>query len=118
MVTTTALNCWQHLKPARSIHLAPNLLKAKLLLDSAERNIDGRKGKSTSDVFDARFTREIAQTDAGPIGMATGIEFRRENWKITLLTKFWQAQFTPHRNPAASVKHVMSKRSLLSSTFH
>ncbi len=52
--------------------------EGQALLDSAERNIDGRKGKSTSDVFDARFTREIAQTDAGPIGMATGIEFRRE----------------------------------------
>lgn len=48
------------------------------LLDSAERNIDGRKGRSTSDVFDARFTREVAQTDAGPVGMATGFEFRRE----------------------------------------
>lgn len=48
------------------------------LLDAAERNIDGRKGKSTTDVFDARITREIAQLDAGAVGMATGVEFRRE----------------------------------------
>lgn len=52
--------------------------EGQALLDAAERNIDGRKGKSTTDVFDARFTREIAQFDAGPVGMATGIEFRRE----------------------------------------
>jgi iron complex outermembrane receptor protein len=48
------------------------------LLDAAERNIDGRKGKSTSDTFDARITREIAQLAAGPVGMATGFEVRRE----------------------------------------
>lgn len=52
--------------------------EGQALLDAAERNIDGRKGKSTTDVFDARFTREIAQLDAGAVGMATGIEFRRE----------------------------------------
>lgn len=52
--------------------------EGQALLDSAERNIDGRAGKSTSDIFDARFTREIGQTDAGPIGIATGFEFRRE----------------------------------------
>lgn len=52
--------------------------EGQALLDAAERNIDGRKGKSTTDVFDARFTREIAQLDAGVVGMATGIEFRRE----------------------------------------
>jgi iron complex outermembrane receptor protein len=48
------------------------------LLDAAERNIDGRAGKSTTDTFDARITREIAQLPAGPVGMATGFELRRE----------------------------------------
>ena len=48
------------------------------LLDSAERNIDGRKGKSTFDTFDGRITREIAQLPAGGVGMAAGFEIRRE----------------------------------------
>ncbi len=48
-------------------------------LDAAERNIDGRKGKSTTDTFDARITREVAQLPAGPLGMATGFELRRES---------------------------------------
>ncbi|AZP11117.1 TonB-dependent receptor plug domain-containing protein [Undibacterium parvum] len=48
------------------------------LLDSAERNIDGRKGKSTTDTIDGRITREIAQLPAGGLGMAAGFELRRE----------------------------------------
>lgn len=48
------------------------------LLDAAERNIDGRQGKSTTDTFDARITREIAQLPAGAVAMATGLEIRRE----------------------------------------
>jgi len=52
--------------------------EGQALLDSAERNIDGRQGRSTSDVFDAHVSREIARWDAGPVGMAAGIEFRRE----------------------------------------
>ncbi|CAN5837081.1 TonB-dependent receptor [soil metagenome] len=56
----------------------PQSAEGLALLDSAERNIDGRKGKSSSDTFDARITREIAQLPAGPLGMATGFELRRE----------------------------------------
>ena len=52
--------------------------EGQALLDAAERNIDGRKGKSTTDTFDARITREIAKLDAGSVGLATGIELRRE----------------------------------------
>jgi len=52
--------------------------EGQALLDAAERNIDGRKGKSTSDTFDGRITREIAQLPAGPLGMAAGFEIRRE----------------------------------------
>ena len=52
--------------------------EGQALLDSAERNIDGRKGKSTTDTFDARFTREIMQLSSGAVGMAAGIELRRE----------------------------------------
>ena len=48
------------------------------LLDAAERNIDGRKGRSVTDSFDFRVSREIAQTAAGAIGMAAGLELRRE----------------------------------------
>jgi iron complex outermembrane recepter protein len=47
-------------------------------LDGAERNIDGRKGKSTFDSFDARLTKEIAQISAGAVSFATGFEIRRE----------------------------------------
>jgi iron complex outermembrane receptor protein len=52
--------------------------QGQALLDAAERNIDGRKGKSTSDTFDGRVTREIAQLPAGGLGMAAGFEIRRE----------------------------------------
>lgn len=52
--------------------------QGQALLDAAERNIDGRKGKSSSDTFDGRITREIAQLPAGGLGMATGFEIRRE----------------------------------------
>jgi iron complex outermembrane receptor protein len=48
------------------------------LLDAAERNIDGRKGRSTTDTFDAHFSREIATLDAGAVSMAAGLELRRE----------------------------------------
>ncbi len=49
------------------------------LMDAAERNIDGRKGKSVTDTFDFRLSKEIMQTDAGAIGMASGLEWRREH---------------------------------------
>jgi iron complex outermembrane receptor protein len=52
--------------------------EGQALLDAAERNIDGRKGKSTTDTFDARITKEIMQLASGPLGMAAGIELRRE----------------------------------------
>lgn len=48
------------------------------LLDNAERNIDGRKGRSITDTIDAHFSREIGRLAAGAVSMATGFELRRE----------------------------------------